>query len=166
MPGMCYYTLHKKTQQDFDRCIIYFFNHVFILSHVRYHWKARSHAFLLMPYWCYDCLMLWLFDATGACLGGINWGQCSKWKVRKFDQIVRRCHVLCPIRHAYSCLYRNSQKQNIVQNFKYWCNFATFNFWHCPQFCRWYFGIRKQCIYPSLLCSMTWWVHIHLSECW
>ena len=104
VPTSMNYTPFKKvTQYKFDR--LYLFNHGFVFVML----DITGKPVYLPSYWClicYDCF-------AGACAEWINWGQCQKWKVAKFDPSLRRwsrwyftvLSRLCPNSHAYSCLY-------------------------------------------------------------
>ena len=114
---------------------------IFLLSwicihQVSYPCKACSFAFRLIPY----------------LLGLCHWGVCrvsklgamSKRKSYKIDRIVwdmhamscfvlSFCHV-CERMHAYPLSIHCTEilrNKNIMLNFKKWCNFGTFTFWHC-----------------------------------
>ena len=111
----------KGMQHKFDW--LYFFNHGFIFVMLNITGKLVYLPF----YWCltcYDCF-------AGACVGLINWGQCQKCKVAKFDRTARRWYFMLCVRLVMrSCLTKISRNKTCW--ILYWCNFATFNFWDCP----------------------------------
>ena len=90
----CIYPSKKVTQLDFDR--LYFFSNGFIFVMLDITWKSVYFPF----YWClicYDCI-------DGVCVGWVNWGQCQKWKVAKFDWIVRWYVMFCVRSVMHNCL--------------------------------------------------------------
>ena len=130
----------KVTQHDFDQ--LYFFNHGFIFSCVRFHWKACLFAFLSMLY------LLFLF--RWGIVGWVNGGQCQHEKFQNlidFKKVVfhgsvsdQSCVVDLPksVEFQKQVRFCNISFLKLPTHWYNWlklsCNFAIFNFWHCPQF--------------------------------